>query len=531
MTEAPGLFARRQRWLVYASYATACGMVICFSIILIQFLLWLFPTLNIRGLVLVCNMMVLESFLSFWLVRRLPTAQRQIAYYRGTELVILLVVLKLFTELRAGPASLWHNFLLWPVQFPFNILTGSYLLTVLPALASWWAGYLFAADLSMLGMEDASTLDDRFKTTPLRIVILHRYLSLGICVIILAGIPAQNVFQISLPVASKSVPAVVAYFAFGIVLLSLTRYITLETDWWQARLHIPVQIPRRWFTYSALIIAILVFLISWLPTHLGMGSMDLVDTLNAVYLLLYQFVLVLYGLILLVFSLLSSLLVRNPVDSQTPVPQITPPPVNIPASHASTFNWELVKSVFLWGSLIVLIIAALRQYIAYNRDLFEELRRFRPLGWLFAAWNQFKASFKRANKSVGAFIQNSLRRLRSVRPESARPGEWDFINPRRLPPRQKVIFYYLALVRRAREAGIPRQDGQTPYEYARSLGSSLKEEKDRVDAMTESFIEARYSHHDIPAKAARQAESIWEAIRRVLRNVRKSHEEDKPKDS
>jgi hypothetical protein len=120
--------------------------------------------------------------------------------------------------------------------------------------------------------------------------------------------------------------------------------------------------------------------------------------------------------------------------------------------------------------------------------------------------------------------------LRRFGPDPARPGEWDYINPRRLTPRQKVIFYYLALVRRAKEAGIPRQDGQTPYEYARSLTSSLEEGKDGVEAMTESFVEARYSRHDIPAKEARRAESIWETIRHVLQNVRRSRREEKPKD-
>jgi hypothetical protein len=212
------------------------------------------------------------------------------------------------------------------------------------------------------------------------------------------------------------------------------------------------------------------------------------------------------------------------------MPQITPPPPNIQNGNASPINWELVKSILLWGSLIVLVIVALRQYIAFNRELAEELRRFRPLRWLLAAWDRFKASFKKANKTVAAFIQNSLKRLRSLAPESAGPGGWDFVNPRRLTPRQKVLFYYLALVRRAREAGLPRQDYQTPYEYARTLTSSLKAEKDDLDSMTESFIEARYSRHDIPAKTARRAESIWETIRRVLKNVRRGRQEDQPKD-
>ena len=190
-----------------------------------------------------------------------------------------------------------------------------------------------------------------------------------------------------------------------------------------------------------------------------------------------------------------------------------------------------MKSVLLWGGLVILGIVAMRQYISFNRDLSEELRRFRPIYWLFSAWDRFKAAFRKTNKSVGTFIQNSLKRLRKLAPDPGSPGgEWDYVNPRRLTPRQKVIFYYLALVRRAKEAGLPRQDGQTPYEYARSLASSLKEEKEAVDAMTESFIEARYSRHDIPARAARRAESIWESIRNVLRNVQKLPQEEEPQE-
>jgi hypothetical protein len=116
--------------------------------------------------------------------------------------------------------------------------------------------------------------------------------------------------------------------------------------------------------------------------------------------------------------------------------------------------------------------------------------------------------------------------LRNIVRPPARSSDWSFINPRRLDPRQKIIFYYLALVRRANEAGLPRKDGQTPYEYAHTLTSSLEEGKDGVEALTESFVEARYSRHDIPLKEARRIESIWETIRRVLRIAGKSRREE-----
>jgi len=524
MTEAAGPNAGWRHRLIYASYVTASGMLVCFASILIHVLLWLYPKLDTRGTLLVCALVVLEAFFSFWLIKRLPTAQRQIAFYRGTELLLLLVGLKLFTELRAGPASFWNNFLLWPVRFPFNILTAQYLLTTLPVLILWWAGNLFAADLYLLGAEDAANLDDRLKTIPVHTMILRRFLSLGMFVVILASIPLQNLFQTSVTYPFRLAPLVVAYFVLGIILLSLTRYITLETSWWQARLHIPIQIPRRWFAYSAIILAVIVFLVSWLPTNFKIG---LFDTLNAVMIILYQFVLVLYGLILLIITLPARLLASLFPSSRNSVLEVPPPTENLPTPGIINNNWDLVKSILLWGSLIVLIILALRQYISFHRDLAEELRRFRPLRWLIALWERFKASIRKANRSIGILVQNGLKRLRSARPVSFRLEEWDFINPRRLTARQKVIFYYLAMVRRAREAGIPRRDEQTPYEYARSLVSSLQKEKDGVDLLTESFIEARYSRHSIPEKTAHRAETIWESLRHVLRNVRRSLREEK----
>ena len=175
---------------------------------------------------------------------------------------------------------------------------------------------------------------------------------------------------------------------------------------------------------------------------------------------------------------------------------------------ASTFNWNLVKSVLLWGILIFLAILALRQYIAFNRDLSEELRRFRPIHWLFKRLGAFQSRLPKNQPDPSGHLSrtgcSACAGWRLILPGLG--GEWDYVNPRRLTPRQKVIFYYLALVRRAREAGLPRQENQTPYEYARSLAASLAENQAGVDSMTEAFIEARYSRHDIPAKAARRTE-------------------------
>jgi len=211
-------------------------------------------------------------------------------------------------------------------------------------------------------------------------------------------------------------------------------------------------------------------------------------------------------------------LVETPTSTLTPTPAPNLPP--------ATGNLDLFWALFLGAILTFLAIIAVWQYVAYNRDLAEEVKRFRPLRWLSAAWKQLKAALSKANKSVGAFIQSSIQRLRNLGADSSISGEWDYVNLRRLNPRQKIFFYYLALVKKSEEAGIPRQHGQTltntPLHYLR-----LDEGKDGVEALTESFVEARYSQHDIPTKEARRIKSIWETVRRGIRNIRKSRRDSK----
>ena len=105
MNAAPDQIAYRRRWAVYSSYLAAFGMVVCFAAIFIQFIKWLVPDLDMRGMLVACALTALEAFISYWLVRHLPTAEKQLAFYRVTEFVILLVALKVFTELRAGPGK------------------------------------------------------------------------------------------------------------------------------------------------------------------------------------------------------------------------------------------------------------------------------------------------------------------------------------------------------------------------------------------------------------------------------------------
>ncbi len=523
MTETGEPVERRINLPLFGSYLVVLGMLICLSIVVVDFLRWLVPSWSPGGMVVVCILAAIEAVVSHRLIRQLQTAQHQMLFYRLTEWLLILLALKLFAELSLGPASFWMNIQLWPVNFPENIFNKRTLLTIVPVLVIWVASNMFDNDLTLMGNFQTNLEEEGPKATSVRNVLLHRFLNVGIFLVVLAGIPPQSIIPGPQPAASNAVPAVVMYFVLGIILLSLTRYGYLSTLWRQAKLVIPVQIPRRWFVYSAGIILVLALLIFLLPSNYGMG---LFDTLSAIFSLLYRFAMLIYTLIYVLVNLLLRLLMprTGAVPPEPLAPVATPEPsVYTPSSPAN--YWKLVESILFWGALVALVIVALRQYILFNKDLADELKQFRPFRWLALFWKRVTASIKKANKTVGTFVQSSLKRLRLSRKGPITSGDWDYVNPRRLNTRQKIIFYYLALLRRANEAGLPRRPAQTPYEYARTLTSTLVDGQEGVEAITGSFVEARYSRHDIPRDAASRVESLWEAIRRLLRTIRKSRQE------
>jgi hypothetical protein len=98
----------------------------------------------------------------------------------------------------------------------------------------------------------------------------------------------------------------------------------------------------------------------------------------------------------------------------------------------------------------------------------------------------------------------------------------DWIRLRSLDPRRQVYFFYLAMVRRSAEQGLPREPSQTPSEYASALERALPAVGEDVDALTAAFVEARYSRQEVDAGRAKIARTTWGRIRRALQDKLKT---------
>jgi hypothetical protein len=137
------------------------------------------------------------------------------------------------------------------------------------------------------------------------------------------------------------------------------------------------------------------------------------------------------------------------------------------------------------------------------------------------AWAWLRGQMGNLNQQLAISVRSAITRLQLRQKKASEMVSSGFISLRRLSPRQRVLFFYLALVRRGTETGIARKPSQTPYEYAHTLGGNIQDIHQDVGEMTEAFMEARYSLHEIDVEKANTVREHWEKIRRAIRNLRK----------
>jgi len=309
------------------------------------------------------------------------------------------------------------------------------------------------------------------------------------------------------------------YFIFGLALLSLSRLMSLQTNW--NRLRIPVSssnLPRQWATYSLFFFLLLAVFVSLLPSGDSFGLFSVLGTLLgflfSILIFLTQLflflILLLFSLPFLLFGKASPLLTRSvaPVMPTLPTQPVTP--------MTNSALWELIKSVILWGALLSIIIFSLIRFVRQHDEMLATLRKSRITNWLLLAWQWLYRNVEKTSGGISRAIAEGWQTIRS-RLEGRRilpqPG---FIRLRSMDPRRRIYIFYLAMVRRSSEQGFGRAPSQTPSEYAATLEKVLPTEGEDIESITEAFIQARYSRQEVDSNQANLVQATWERIRRAL---------------
>ncbi|HEX9618249.1 MAG TPA: hypothetical protein VGA03_12625, partial [Anaerolineales bacterium] len=469
-----------ERLWILAGHLLVSLMITCFSITVVQVGNRLAPNWDGRYLPWVTLVVSLEAMYTKRATRKLAVLSREWVLYRGAEMVVLLIGVKILLYAIREPGKLLYDLARWPDDFFSTFFSGEYLIAALFVFVIWAFSSSFAEDLAELE-GDELLLEDELPVaiTTDRVLarqqLVDRVILTGALMVILAA--AVRIDLLSewgfRPPIRGSVLNVVAYFMLALALLSQTQFGILRARWTVERTPFNRNMGVRWLVYSLLFLLFLTALAWILPTRYTLGFLSVLQYVIGLF--LYALVSIWGFGMLFLATLLSLLGFRNvdPQNAENPpvIPQL--PPVS--PAEAAPIPWlDALKSIVFWIIFLGVIGFSIHQYLSQNQELLGKLRGLPGLAWLARAWRWLRIWLLGVNHTVSTAVSAGIRRLR--RPERPRSpgGGWGYVNLKRLTPRQRVIFFYLALVRRGGERGLARRSEQTPYEYQETLRAELE---------------------------------------------------------
>lgn len=446
--------------------------------------------------------------------------------FRISEWIALAVAVKIVLYLVYEPGQIFIDLPLWQQDFFTYFFTAEYILVILYSAGAWWSTSAFAGELEDLydrekdaEWDELGKLQNALKDVRMR--ISTRVFAIGTLVVILAiisRVDASVIFRergTPPPGYQSSVANVLVYFILALVLLSLTQFALMRTRWFSQRLPVSSDVARNWLRYGLAFFAVLAVVVFFLPTEY---SLNLLDTLRYSLGFLVKAITFLFVLVTLPLSFCLSLFrITEPETTETPptTPFLAPPATDPGQPQA----WlEVLRSLAFWILFIGIIFFATRYYFMQNTGLWMTLRSLPLIRWITNALAGIRDWLKGANRQIGSLVKSGVKRLRPQNISLPTKSIRRLFNPSRLGSREKIIFYYLSLIRLGGERGLERRPAETPYQYGNHLAAELPEIRQEINDLTGSFIEARYSHHLLEEPNAVQAANLWERIKSALRN-------------
>ncbi len=520
----PRFLRSNERNAILVSHLLVLAMAMCVVALFIQFGQRLVPGWNAGYMVGVTLLVALEAMYSRRTLYRVMPLSLTWFRHRIAEWVVILVALKALLYLLRGTEQFWVDVQLWSEAFFVNFFSGEFLGAVVITWVAWSITGMFSGVL--LDLEgDELFADDESRAVLLsdrpgaRQRLAERFFLVGGLMIFMIALLRLDLgaLDLNLPVVRTGVGWLVVYLLLGLALLGLSNFAVLRARWGWDRVPLARNLAGQWALYTLLFVAGVVVIAVLLPTSYSIGLLEVLGYIILTIVEIMRYLLLLFSIPLLAFILfVMSLLGVGQSEINLPELEFAPPPL----PGGGELSWlALLRSVLFWVILIGVVVFAFRHYLRQRQDLLARLRRLPGIAQLIAVWHWLRVRVAGANQRLRTAWQASRQRVRPSADEST-SASWRFVNPGRLSARERVLFFYLAMVRRGSESGIRRQPGQTPYEYAQSLEAALPENFEDVASLTDSFVEARYSRHDISPEQAGTVQTLWERIKRAFRRRR-----------
>ena len=539
---SPGLRSnalRNERVYRALSYALVFLIMACVALTTSILITSVFPEWHSGILAGVALFVVIDRLYTYRYLKTLTFLSTEWVVAISAQLIIMMLLIRVLLSFANGLNTLRTDLSLIARGDLDQLVTPEYVIYLLLALVVWILSRQFLDLIDEIGLEQAIALSEESGPIEMNVVPPHRrmvnlVLTLGIALVILTAMSRMNLR--TMVSTSGQLPGVefsrfsgaeagaLLYFVFGLALLSLTRLMSLQTHWNRMRISISsANLARQWGIYSLCFLLALAVFVSLLPSGDSFGFLSLVGTLLAFLFQVLLFILQLViGLILLLFSLPFLLFnIAPPALSNAPPPPMPVLPTQPISPATNNEMLALIRSIFLWGSLVVILVFAFIHFVRQHDDILPALRKFRITNWLVLAWQWVYRNVDRTGENLSRVILEGWQSIASrlERKRFLPPTGW--ISLRSLDPRRQIYFYYLAMVRRGGESGLARKPSQTPSEYTTTLEEAIPFEREDIILLTDAFMEARYSRREMDRQKANRVKETWGRIRRALQSKSK----------
>jgi len=498
-------------------------MIMCINISLVNLVRLVNPAW--RGSYFLLGMLIttVEAIYSYRVLQKYRTSGISVLRYRIAEAALLLLTLKLLSFMDKPLSLVLAQFrLMWqtPSAFFDNEL---YMVLTLASLA-WFAATFTVADFEALydpyldNRGTLSSLAERFFWGGGILVIIS-----GITQwIARAGISSLTDWQ--RPSIGGIILNVLVYFMVGLVLLSQVNLVTHLVRWRVQKITVAPGLTKQWVKYGIIFFVIVTAVAFLLPTQYGMGLLDTAGVVIRfiIGILFFIFQLFIVLLTLPLGWLLSFFGATAPDYRNIPPP---PPPVLPDGGAGTAYPWlEFLRSLVFW--LLALGVGGylLKSYLDDHPDLLKQIKSLKFFLLLFKLLAQLW-------RQMWGMVQTGLEMLpQKVRPPAQPLGKqsllerFNWLRLRGLAPRERIIYYYLNILKQAEKSGPPRRESQTPYEYEPDLQKTAQDAQSEVHQLTDVFVHARYSLSIFDDDQASVVKQRWQRIRKALRQ---RHSRDK----
>lgn len=519
----------RTRWVERLFRPLVIGVMVgCVAWSLAQLVLTIVPAWNPTFLVAGCMLAAWEAYYSYRLLRTSRMLGASEFRFRAIELLFIFILFKLSYYIHHGLARLMNDIRAWPgdVSLVFDLET---FLAFVLALFCWGAATQTTKDLQYIDIPPKRRGD---YVSPVE-RLTNRFFAGGVVMLVASGLvrmgEASELLNLRRPAVRGLLVNVLIYFMLGMVMLGQARFAELRRRWHGQDAHITEELAGRWVRYSLAFIGVAALLAFLLPTAFATGLLTLGGAALGVIGAVFSYVaLSVLGLFLLLVAWLFWVLARLlGIGEPQPIPRPQLPTFEPPQAPGGgeALGWlEISITLIFWAVVLVGVFYVIRGYLRDRPELRRALATFKPLqalrrGWS-ALWRWLRSWVARLGRTLRGRLPRGLFQG-SPRNGTSLTRRWRFFRLGRLSPRERVLYYYLSIVRRAGQQGYPRQQHQTPREYQETLEPKLVQAHEELSALTQAFVEARYSKREVVPDQERTVRTHWEQVKAALRMLKR----------